>query len=197
MMVPPAVPDIRPSDIRSISVTPWTPSFRGIGITPASGIPGLPTGPMCFNTSTESFVTSKFGSSMRLARSAGLSKTAAVPRWDSKSRFFEALALMTALRNAAQKCLVKTKPTHATCLHQSTTLPTTQYEQPVTNSLTPMQSRPSATQLHTPPRTLRICRMSRGPKVCIQLYRRSRNRLPLKIHCEFLEFNAKRGMASA
>ncbi|POR32779.1 hypothetical protein TPAR_07008 [Tolypocladium paradoxum] len=40
------------SDNRNISRTPLSASFRGIGISPASGMPGLPTGPMFCSTRT-------------------------------------------------------------------------------------------------------------------------------------------------
>ncbi|KAG9527018.1 hypothetical protein KCV07_g368, partial [Aureobasidium melanogenum] len=78
-MVPPAVPDMRPSDIRNMSLTPCAPSLRGMGMTPASGIPGLPIGPTPCNTSTESLVTGRLGSSIRCAMSAVFLKTTARP----------------------------------------------------------------------------------------------------------------------
>src|SRR5690606_25440525 len=48
--VPKLVPLIRPSLIRTISVTPASLSFFGIGIIPHSGMPGTPFGPAFFST---------------------------------------------------------------------------------------------------------------------------------------------------
>jgi len=63
--VPNPVPLIRPSVIRSMSVTPWLSSRAGIGMLPHSGM-AIPAGPHPASTSTESGVTSSSGSSIRL-----------------------------------------------------------------------------------------------------------------------------------
>jgi len=63
--VPNPVPLIRPSVIRSMSVTPWLSSLAGMGMLPHSGM-AIPAGPHPASTSTESAVTSSRGSSIRL-----------------------------------------------------------------------------------------------------------------------------------
>ncbi len=52
-----------------MSRTPVARIFFGIGSWPHSGMPGAPSGPACFSTSTESAVTGSAGSSMRAAMS--------------------------------------------------------------------------------------------------------------------------------
>ena len=63
--VPNPVPLIRPSVIRSMSVTPWPRSLEGIGMLPHSGM-AIPAGPHPASTRTEAGVTSKEGESIRL-----------------------------------------------------------------------------------------------------------------------------------
>ena len=60
---------MRASEIRTMSRTPACSSFLGIGNMPHSGMPGPPSGPACWSTSTESAVTGRSGSSMRADRS--------------------------------------------------------------------------------------------------------------------------------
>ncbi len=67
--MPNAVPLIRASETRTMSVTPAARSLLGIGIWPHSGMPGPPFGPLLRSTSTVSGVTSSAGSSMRAATS--------------------------------------------------------------------------------------------------------------------------------
>ena len=62
--VPNPVPLIRPSVIRTMSVTPWLSSLAGIGMLPHSGM-AIPAGPQPARTSTESLETSRAGSSTR------------------------------------------------------------------------------------------------------------------------------------
>ena len=52
--VPNAVPLMRASETRTMSVTPWASSFFGIGTCPHSGMPGPPRGPELRSTSTVS-----------------------------------------------------------------------------------------------------------------------------------------------
>ena len=78
-IVPEAVPLIRPSDIRTISFTPIRANFLGIGIKPASGIPGAPLGPIFFSTKISFGLTSRSSSSILLAKSDNPSNTTALP----------------------------------------------------------------------------------------------------------------------
>jgi hypothetical protein len=59
--VPNSVPLIRPSVIRSMSVTPWPSSLAGIGMLPHSGM-AIPVGPQ---PASESAATSSAGSLIR------------------------------------------------------------------------------------------------------------------------------------
>jgi DNA-directed RNA polymerase subunit beta len=60
-----AVPLIRPSEIRTMSVMPRRSSFGGSGMLPTSGIPGYPRGPQFFSTITLDSSTSSASSSIR------------------------------------------------------------------------------------------------------------------------------------
>ena len=63
--VPKAVPDIRASDIRTISVMPFLRIFGGRPILPTSAIPGYPRGPQFFRTITQVSSISRLSSLMR------------------------------------------------------------------------------------------------------------------------------------
>ena len=65
-----------------------------MGINPASGMPGYPSGPMLCSTKTDEGVTSSSGESMRCARSAALQNTTAGPECDSRARSLEAEAFI-------------------------------------------------------------------------------------------------------
>ena len=98
--VPKAVPLMRASDMRTMSLTPRSNSFRGKGMKPASGIPGPPMGPADRMTRMSFGLTSSSGWSMRLDKSAGLSNTTARPL--CLSRCFDAAdTLMTAPSGAS------------------------------------------------------------------------------------------------
>ena len=77
--VPNAVPLMRASEMRTMSLTPFWPSFFGIGSAPASGMPGAPIGPALRSTMQCCGVTSSAGSSMRLAMSSSELNTTAGP----------------------------------------------------------------------------------------------------------------------
>ena len=77
--VPYAVPDMRASEIRTMSVTPCFRIFAGSAKLPTSGNPGYPLGPQFLSTSTQDGSTSSFGSSMRRLRSSMSSNTTARP----------------------------------------------------------------------------------------------------------------------
>ena len=79
--VPNAVPLMRASEMRTMSLTPRAPSFFGIGSAPASGMPGAPIGPALRSTRQCSGVTGRSGSSIRCARSSSESNTSAGPWW--------------------------------------------------------------------------------------------------------------------
>src|SRR6218665_3954284 len=70
---------MRASEMRTMSRTPASSSFLGIGSMPHSGMPGAPTGPLSCSTSTLSGVTASSGSSMRASRSLKLLNTTAGP----------------------------------------------------------------------------------------------------------------------
>ena len=63
------VPLMRASDTRTMSRTPCASSFFGIGSMPHSGMPGPPSGPAFWSTSTESAVAGRSGSSIRASMS--------------------------------------------------------------------------------------------------------------------------------
>ena len=77
--VPNAVPLMRASEMRTMSLRPFEPSFFGIGSAPASGMPGAPTGPALRSTITDCGVTLRLGSSIRASRSSSESNTTAGP----------------------------------------------------------------------------------------------------------------------
>ena len=78
--------------------------MRGIGISPASGIPGLPIGPIFFRTRTDDGVTWRSGESILRAKSSEFSKTTAGPEWVSRFRSFDADAFITAPFGARFPC---------------------------------------------------------------------------------------------
>ena len=102
-IVPKAVPLMRPSEMRTISLTPARANFMGIGMYPASGIPGAPLGPIFLSTKMSSAVTSKSELSIRLAKSAASSNTTARPSC-SMSFSFAADCLMMAPPGAKLPC---------------------------------------------------------------------------------------------
>ena len=77
--VPNAVPLMRASEMRTMSLSPFEPSFFGIGSAPASGMPGAPTGPALRSTITDCGVTLRLGSSIRASRSSSELNTTAGP----------------------------------------------------------------------------------------------------------------------
>ena len=91
--MPYAVPLMRASDTRTMSVTPCSESLRGIGREPASGMPAA-TGPALRSTSTCSGPTGRSGSSIRSATSAGESNTTAGPSCSQSSELAAALLMI-------------------------------------------------------------------------------------------------------
>ena len=100
--MPNAVPLMRASEMRTMSVTPCASSFAGIGICPHSGIPGPALrARRCAARAPSRPSTSSAGSSIRAATSSTSSNTTAGPRWRS-SAGRAALRLRTAPPGASE-----------------------------------------------------------------------------------------------